>query len=99
MEPPTLAHESGRIAQPGDDGRLLDSHRDQVIAAINVEVGGNAQRETINADYILNHALGPIEAQPTFIAEDGQLLIAQRGETLHTLRTLLRCQLEETRKT
>lgn len=57
------AGDARHVGGGGDHRRLFHRHRDEVIATVNCEIGGDAERNLESADHILDHAVGEIERQ------------------------------------
>ena len=57
-EAAALAHHARGVRGRGDHRRLLDGHRHQVVRAVDAEVEAQPQRQRIDADHVLDHAVG-----------------------------------------
>ncbi len=44
----------------GDDGRLLDDHRHQVVLAVHLHVEGEREGQRVGADHVLDHLVGDV---------------------------------------
>jgi hypothetical protein len=91
------ADELGRVADGRQHARLLDGHRDEIVAAVDEEIGRHAQRQGIGAQRVLDHQVGLRRSQPV-AGQHGRLVVAQFCPVADNGYTLGRQQLIEARQ-
>ncbi len=57
------ARQAGGETRACHHRRLLDDHRHQHVAAVDHEVGGDAQRQRVGADHVFHHLVGLFQGQ------------------------------------
>ncbi len=93
-EAATGADELGRVADGGQHARLLDGHGDEIVAAVDEEIGGHTQRQGIGAQRVLDHVIGLAGSQPP-TGQHGRLVVAQPRPFGHHRHALGQPQLIE----
>ena len=88
-------HLSG-VGSGGHHTGLLQHHGDDVLLAVDQEVHGDAHRELVGSDHILNHMIRHLGAQGAGRCQAANLLLGQAGELRYLGGPLLRGQLMET---
>jgi len=58
MKPASGAGELGHEGGAGDHRGFLDCHGYQNLASVDDEILGDAQRQCVQADYVLDHVIG-----------------------------------------
>jgi hypothetical protein len=97
LEAAAGADELGGVADGRQDARLLDGHGDEVVAAVDQEVDGDAQRQGVGADDVLDHQVGLAGGQP-LPGQHGPLGLVQFCPVADNGYTLGRQQLIEARQ-
>ena len=54
----------GSEREPGNHRGFLDGHGHQDVAPVDLQVGGDAQRQAVNRDHVLDHAVSLLESDP-----------------------------------
>ena len=84
-EAASSAGELGHERRARDDRRLLNRHRHEHFAAIDEEVGGDAERQRVQADDVLDHVVGLFGREAAGAVERGELFrreLRPRGDGL-----------------
>jgi hypothetical protein len=71
------AREQRGVRRGRDDRRLLDDHGDDDVAAVHLEVEGDAERQRERADGVLDHGVRDLEGKPVAVAERVHLRAGQ----------------------
>jgi len=84
------------VARCGDNRRLLQRHRHEQLFAVDLEVGGDTERQREAADDVLNHTVGSLAAERTEPSQCRCFLVAEAGKIADDLQPLRRREFVET---
>ena len=93
-EAAAFADHAGGVARRGDDRGLLDAHRDQVVAPVDLEVEAEAQRQGVGADDVLDDVIGLCDRQAAAV-EELQVRGEQAGAAQELVLAVVQAQLVE----
>jgi hypothetical protein len=75
----SLAGEAGHVGGAGDDRWFFDRHRHQDVAAVDLEVHGDAQGQAEDADNVLDHLVGLVRRKPGLAGQGGEGVNVERS--------------------
>src|SRR5262249_39528719 len=87
-----------READRGDDRRLLDRHRHDVIAAVDLEVQTEAHRQGEGPHRVLDHGVRRAQRQGLGAAQQREILVGETEPSLSLCATRVQRQLVEPRE-
>jgi len=93
------ARQPGRQRGPRDDRRFLDHHGHQHVAAVHREIGGDAERQAVDPDDVLDHGRAVFHIQAQNAGEHGLLFGIQRGPVGDQPQTFSAAQIIKSRNT
>ena len=98
-EAPARAHHLGGVRGGGDDARLLDDHRHDVVVPVDAHVERHAVRQPVGPEHVLDELVGGLGVEAAAVERALEVVrVAARG-VAHQRATLLDGDLVEAGKT